>query len=59
LANAIPGLAGFGVALLTLHLTIIRVGAATALVLALGVSVVWNAAVYTARRHQLAKEIIK
>ena len=59
LANAIPGLAGFGVALLTLHLTIIPVGAATALVLALGVSVVWNAAVYTARRHQLAKEIIK
>src|SRR5215468_6324983 len=51
LANAISGLAGFGTALLTLHLTAEPLGSALALVLALGVSVAWNAAIYGARRH--------
>ena len=59
LANAIPGLAGFGVALLTLHLTVVPLGSATALVFALGVSVAWNAAVYMTRRHQVANELIE
>jgi hypothetical protein len=59
LANAVPGLAGFGVALLTLHLTALPLGAAAALSLALGVSVAWNAAVYATRRHQVANELIE
>ena len=52
LANAIPGLAGFGAALLTLHLTAVPLGSAAALILALGVSVGWNAALYATRRRQ-------
>ena len=53
LANAIFGLAGFGVALLTLHLTAVPFGSAVALIVALGVSVCWNATIYaTRRRHQ-------
>jgi hypothetical protein len=59
LANAIPGLAGFGVALLTLHLTVLPLGSATALALALGVSVAWNAAVYAMRRHQVVNDVIE
>jgi hypothetical protein len=59
LASAIPGLAGFGVALLTLHLTIVPLGSATALVLALGVSIAWNAGVYAIRRHSVADEVIE
>src|SRR6516162_8361773 len=59
LANAVAGLAGFGVALLTLHLTVVPLGSATALVFALGVSVAWNAAVYVTRRHQVANEVIE
>jgi hypothetical protein len=52
LANAVPGLAGFGAALLTLHLTAVPLGSAAALVVALGVSVAWNAVVYATRRHR-------
>jgi hypothetical protein len=53
LANAIYGLAGFGVALLTLHLTAVPFGSAIALIVALGVSVCWNATIYVTRRpHQ-------
>jgi hypothetical protein len=59
LANAIPGLAGFGVALLTLHLTVMPLGSATALMLGLGVSVAWNAGVYAIRRRQIANEVIE
>jgi hypothetical protein len=59
LANAIPGLAGFGVALLTLHLTVVPLGSATALVFALGVSVAWNAGVYAIRRHHVANEVVE
>jgi hypothetical protein len=43
LAKAVPALAGFGVALLTLHLTAVPLGSAPALVVALGVPVAWNA----------------
>jgi hypothetical protein len=52
LASAIPGLAGFGAALLTLHLTAVPLGSAAALALALGVSIAWNAALYARRRPQ-------
>jgi hypothetical protein len=52
LANAVPGLAGFGAASLTLHLTAVPLGSAAALVGALGVSVAWNAVVYATRRHR-------
>ena len=43
LANAVPALAGFGLALLTLHLAAVPLGSGAALIVALGVSVVWNA----------------
>src|SRR5262249_22858632 len=52
LANAVAALAGFGVALLTLHLAAVPLGSGAALIIALGVSVVWNAAVYAIRRGQ-------
>jgi hypothetical protein len=53
LANAIFGLAGFGAALLTLHLTAVPFGSSIALIVALGVSVCWNATIYaTRRRHR-------
>jgi hypothetical protein len=52
LANAVPALAGFGVALLTLHLAAVPLGSRAALIIALGVSVVWNALVYAIRRRQ-------
>lgn len=52
LANAIPGLAGFGVALLTLHVTAVPLGSAAALTLALIVSVAWNFALYARQRRR-------
>jgi len=47
----LPGLAGFGAALLTLHLTAVSLGSLLALVVALGASVGWNAGLYVARRY--------
>ena len=52
LANAVPALAGFGLALLALHFAAVPLGSGAALILALGVSVVWNAGVYAIRRGQ-------
>jgi hypothetical protein len=52
LANAVPALAGFGVALLVLHFTAVPLGSAAALVVALGISVFWNAIIYAIRRRQ-------
>lgn len=52
LANAIPGLAGFGAALLTLHLAAVPLGTVAALSLALGVSVAWNAVLFATQRHR-------
>ncbi len=52
LANAVPALAGFGLALLTLHFAAVPLGSGAALIIALGVSVVWNAGVYAIRRGQ-------
>ena len=52
LANAVPALAGFGLALLTLHLAAVPLGSGAALIIALGASVVWNAVVYAIRRRQ-------
>jgi hypothetical protein len=52
LANAVPALGGFGLALLTLHLTAVPLGSGAALTVALGVSVVWNAVIYAIRRRQ-------
>jgi hypothetical protein len=52
LANAVPGLAGFGAALLTLHLTAVPLGSALALIVALSVSVAWNAGLYAARHRE-------
>jgi energy-converting hydrogenase Eha subunit E len=50
MAHSMPGLVGFGCCLVTLHLTAIPLGRATALLLALGVAVVWNVALFAASR---------
>lgn len=55
LANAIPGLAGFGAALLTLHLAAVPLGTIAALSLGLGVSVAWNAVIFATLRHRAAE----
>jgi len=52
LANAVPALAGFGVALLMLHLLAVPLGSALALTIALGVSVAWNAGIYATRHRK-------
>ena len=52
LANAVPALAGFGAALLVLHFIAVPLGSAAALVVALGISVVWNTIIYAIRRRQ-------
>ncbi len=44
LANSIPGMLGFTVGLATFYQTVVALGSATALALALGISVAWNAA---------------
>jgi hypothetical protein len=43
LANSIPGMLGFTTGLATLHLTVVTLGAAGALLLGLAVCVAWNA----------------
>ena len=43
LANSIPGMVGFTTGLATLHLTVIPLGSAAALLVALAVCVCWNA----------------
>jgi hypothetical protein len=52
LANAIPGLAGFGVGVLALHLAAIPLGSPAALTLALGVSLAWNLLLYAGHRRR-------
>ena len=52
LANAVFGLAGFGAALLTLHLAAVPLGSTLALIAALSVSVAWNAGLYIARHRE-------
>ncbi|MBI4275001.1 MAG: hypothetical protein HY659_09920, partial [Rhizobiales bacterium] len=51
LANAVLGLAGFGAAVLTLHLAAVPFGSPVALILALIVSIVWNLSLHGARRR--------
>jgi hypothetical protein len=53
LANAIRGLAGFGIALLTLHLTAVPLGSGGALFIALSVSIAWNVALYVLQREHV------
>ncbi len=49
IAHALPGLAGFGVAVAAMHLAVLPLGAPLALALALGVCVAWNAGLALAR----------
>jgi hypothetical protein len=51
LANTIWGLVGFGIALATLQLSIVPLGASAALPLALAVSIGWNVMIWLARRR--------
>jgi hypothetical protein len=51
IANTLSGLIGFGIALATLHVTAVALGSATALLLALTVSIAWNLAIIGARRY--------
>lgn len=54
LANAILGLAGFGMAVLTLHILAEPAGSAIALVCALVVAVTWNLGLFALRRARVA-----
>lgn len=54
LANAIIGLAGFGMAVLTLHVLAVPAGSALALISALLVAIAWNLGIYSLRRGGLA-----
>ena len=54
IANAVIGLGGFGIAMITLYLTADPFGAAAALALTLAVSVGLNALVFLARRRAMA-----
>ncbi|HXR24854.1 MAG TPA: hypothetical protein VN742_05790, partial [Candidatus Binataceae bacterium] len=54
-ANGLPGLAGYGAALLVLDLLAVPAGTAAALTLALGVSIGWNLIILGRRRAQSAK----
>lgn len=51
IANAISGLPGFAIALATVHLAAVPLGAPAALTLALAISIGWNVMVWTARRR--------
>jgi hypothetical protein len=53
MANAVVGLAGFGIAVITLNLTAVPLGSPLALTLALAVSVGANLLIYFARRRGL------
>lgn len=51
MANTIVGFGGFALALVALHLSAVRFGAPLGLLLALGVSIGCNFAIYLARKH--------
>ena len=53
-ANGILGLAGYGLALVLLHVAAVPIGLAVALILALSVSIGWNLAVLTMRAGNAA-----
>jgi hypothetical protein len=53
MANAVVGLAGFGIAVVTLNLTAVPLGSPLALALALAVSVGANLLIYFSRRRGL------
>ena len=53
MANAVVGLAGFGIAVVTLNLTAVSLGSPLALTLALAVSVGCNVLIYFSRRRGL------
>jgi hypothetical protein len=55
-ANGIPGLAGYGLALLALNLAAVPVGTPAALTLALGVSITWNLIILALRRRGIVIE---
>ena len=54
-ANGVPGMIGFVGALSLLHLCAVRFGAAVALIMALAVSIGWNASLIALRRWQVRK----
>ncbi len=54
IANAMWGLVGFGLCILTLHLAVVPLGAPSALALALAVSVATNVAIFLVRRGRHA-----
>ena len=55
LSHALIGLVGFGAATLVLHLAVVPLGAATALSLALAVSMAWNLALVLWRRAAIRR----
>jgi len=57
LASTHWGLVGFSLALMTLHIAVVPLGALVALPLALAVSVAWNLMVWALRRHAHAGRV--
>jgi hypothetical protein len=57
LATTHWGLVGFSIALMTLHVAVVPLGAPTALSLALAVSIGWNLMVWALRRHAHAARV--
>jgi hypothetical protein len=55
-ANGVPGMLGFVGALSLLHLCAVRFGATVALILALAVSIGWNASLIALRRWRVKKD---
>jgi uncharacterized membrane protein (GlpM family) len=56
-ANAVPGLAGYGVALSALHLLAVPAGSAVALSTALAISLLWNLSVLLISRTRALKPV--
>ena len=53
IAHTIPGLAGFALALVVLHVAALTLGTPAALALALAVSVAWNLILWLGRRQRV------
>jgi hypothetical protein len=54
MAHGMPGLLGFGCALVTLHLAVVPFGRGAGLLLALAVALVWNLGLFAAARPRLS-----
>ena len=57
MASGMPGMAGFTVGIAVLHLTVVPLGSAAALILGLVVCVAWNTGLLLHQRRQALRQI--